>query len=251
MGFLDKVKNMFTEEIEEEIDQPVKKEVMKVEIESPRIEKKEKPIEQKEYKPNKEEFKEVIREVKKEPKSSPIYFDDNDFRELEKPKVTPKKVNSKKELYNSSKFKSSEKKNFRPTPIISPVYGILDKNYQKDDSNSKPEHCTSAYGKITSIDEVRQKAYGKTEEKISTKKNYEVTGDTEVLEDLILDVQDKLQDIPKTDEGNREIRKRSSRIYDDEELNLGEKNNKKEEELVDEDDLFNLIDSMYEKREDE
>ena len=36
MGLLDKVKNMFTEEIEEEVEVPVKKEVMQVEIESPR-----------------------------------------------------------------------------------------------------------------------------------------------------------------------------------------------------------------------
>ena len=35
MGLFDKVKNLFTEEIEEEIEEPIKKEVIKVEIPSP------------------------------------------------------------------------------------------------------------------------------------------------------------------------------------------------------------------------
>ena len=297
MGLLDKVKNMFTEEIEEEIEVPVKKEVMQVEIESPRATRsnetpKKEPIRERsnltdfelEPKVPKEEVKEMIREVKRESKSpAPIYFDDKDFRELERPKTKPKKQSSRKDIYGGNKVvKQPEKKVFKPTPIISPVYGILDKNYQKSEIVNKTENRTSAYGKTMSIDEVRKKAYGGTRiesdvfEETTKKKTYQVTGNTEVLEDLILDVKEQLGEIPKTkiennldnieDELNNlegtlvEIQKRPSKntlVSDSNELNLGDEDNnldelnKLDDNVVNENDLFDLIDSMYEKRNDD
>lgn len=284
MGLLDKVKNMFTEEIEEEV--PVKKEVMQVEIESPRMTRshevrKEKKEEVKEtpkefeydVRPKKEEVKELIQEVKKE-KPSPIYFDDKDFRELEKPKTRVKKAVNKKEIYGSNKVvKQPEKKAFKPTPIISPVYGILDKNYQKDEIVSKKNSLSSSYSQTISLDDVRKKAYGSLEEQETVKKKYEVTGNTEVLEDLILDVKEQLKEIPQTQmqnlnaienelddlEGtlvNRNLKDEISKS----EINLGDNENMienqmddftNEDDVVNENDLFNLIDSMYEKKDDE
>lgn len=284
MGLLDKVKNMFTEEIEEEV--PVKKEVMQVEIESPRMTRshevrKEKKEEVKEtpkefeydVRPKKEEVKELIQEVKKE-KPSPIYFDDKDFRELEKPKTRVKKAVNKKEIYGSNKVvKQPEKKAFKPTPIISPVYGILDKNYQKDEIVSKKNSLSSSYSQTISLDDVRKKAYGSLEEQETVKKKYEVTGNTEVLEDLILDVKEQLKEIPQTQmqnlnaienelddlEGtlvNRNLKDEISKS----EINLGDNENMIEnqmddftndDDVVNENDLFNLIDSMYEKKDDE
>ena len=72
MKLVDKIKNMFTEEVEEE--KPViKKEVMHVEINTPK----------------QEEIEEVetFEEPVKEEKPAPIFFDDKDFDALEKPKI--------------------------------------------------------------------------------------------------------------------------------------------------------------------
>ena len=75
MGLLDKVKNLFTEEIEEEL--PIKKEVKHIEIPNPKKEiMKEEKIEE-------EEKKEVISDSavlnREERFKFPVYFDDKDF----------------------------------------------------------------------------------------------------------------------------------------------------------------------------
>ena len=56
-----------------------------------------------------------------------------------------------------------DKNYFRPSPIISPIYGILDKNYRKEDVVSKREvHLTSSYAKSNmNVDDIRNKAYGR------------------------------------------------------------------------------------------
>ena len=58
--------------------------------------------------------------------------------------------------------KKEEKTGFRPSPIISPIYGILDKNYRKEDVVAKKEvRLTSSYARSNvSIEDVRKKAYG-------------------------------------------------------------------------------------------
>lgn len=57
--------------------------------------------------------------------------------------------------------KKEPSKPFKPTPIISPVYGILDQNYTKDDVIVK----TDMGVKAPDLDEVRKKAYGVEEKK--------------------------------------------------------------------------------------
>ena len=84
-------------------------------------------------------------------------------------------------LYNGKKEenKKEEKKSFRPSPIISPVYGILDKNYKKDDVVTKKEIRLSSAPKKIDLDSVREKAYGDLTSDISQsmeevkKKDYE------------------------------------------------------------------------------
>ena len=46
----------------------------------------------------------------------------------------------------------------KPSPIISPVYGILDKDYPKDEIRRSSENSYNA--KEASVDEIRNKAYG-------------------------------------------------------------------------------------------
>lgn len=58
--------------------------------------------------------------------------------------------------------KKEDVSHFKPSPIISPIYGILDKNYRKEDVPVKKEvHLTSSYARGNiSVDDVRKKAYG-------------------------------------------------------------------------------------------
>ena len=73
--------------------------------------------------------------------------------------------------------KKEEKSYFRPSPIISPIYGILDKNYKKEDVREKREvHLTSSYSRNSiNVDDIRNKAYGeKKKEEVKEKKPEEV-----------------------------------------------------------------------------
>jgi len=154
MGFFEKVKNMFTEEVEDEVKvEQVKKEVTHVSIETPKIEK-----------------REVEEDIDIEPIESfskPVFFDDNDFEDLkltpkeEKPKFVERDIFSRKEEV----VKAEEKKVFKPTPIISPVYGVLDKNYHKEDIVSRNEP-TQVEPTEPSIESIRNKAYGTLEDEL-------------------------------------------------------------------------------------
>ena len=150
MGLIDKLKDMFTEEVEVPDEESITKEVIQVEIPAPQ---------------KKEEIEEEI--IKKDEKPAPVFFDDNDFATLEPPKKDvrlPKRSN----LQYSKKIedKKEEKKIFKPTPIISPIYGVLDKNYHKEDIKTKNNSSGSAYynHKDVSIDDIRKKAYGTLED---------------------------------------------------------------------------------------
>src|SRR5574344_1550574 len=107
---LNKIKNYFTEEEVEEI----KVEEKTVSIPAPEVK------------------EEKISPVIEESKTGPIYFDDKDFEDL--PISTPKK----KDIYRETP-KEEKKTFFKPSPIISPVYGVLDKNYYKEDITNKNE----------------------------------------------------------------------------------------------------------------
>ena len=207
MGLMDKLRDMFTEEVEEPIEEePIKKEVIQVEIPAPK---------------KHEEPEEIEEEPKKIEKPSPIFFDDTDFAGLEPPKKTKQpKISSYYDKPKKVEAKEEPKK-FKPTPIISPIYGVLDKNYHKEDIKTKNNSSNNTYynHKEVSIDDIRKKAYGTLEDEL------EITlfGEPEKPEV-------KEQDIDMFDELLEEP--------------IKEKSN------VDDSDLFNLIDSMYEKEDD-
>jgi len=146
--------------------------------------------------------------------------------------------------------KREEKKSFTPSPVISPVYGILDQNYTKDDVIVKNDG-SKRRNNTPNLDEVRKKAYAKKkEEKIeeeTLKSLDEILIDKE--EEVIPKNIDSDDDLPILD-GNTPIG-----VYDDElpdepyaDETIEEKNkvDTKEDDL--ESDLFNLIDSMYEEK---
>ena len=60
-----------------------------------------------------------------------------------------------------------EKKIFKPTPIISPVYGVLDKNYHKEDIVTRTDNLKPDKNEV-SIDSIRNKAYGTLEDELES-----------------------------------------------------------------------------------
>lgn len=126
-------------------------------------------------------------EIPKKEESSfkfPVEFDDNDFvpsrtkkvaaihnfeddnplisKEIKKEEPV-KKEKKVAELYKDKSSKTSEHK-FKATPIISPIYGVLDKNYSKDQirevSENSYEIKRNSVSKGIDFESVRKKAYG-------------------------------------------------------------------------------------------
>jgi len=140
-------------------------------------------VEKKVVKSNEQEF-ELPKLEEKNTFKFPIEFEDNDFVEtrsrqslhqkrqevemvsenepvkLEKKiKVEPKVA----DLYKDKKLEKEDvKPKFKATPIISPIYGILDKNYTSGDieSSSMNNLEERRHSKSVDFDSVRKKAYG-------------------------------------------------------------------------------------------
>ena len=193
MGFFEKVKNMFTEEVEDDdvkVEQ-IKMESTKVSFEPPKEEveeEKEEKIEKIEDEKETEDIEDILDE-KPVRENRPIFFDDKDFKDLnfgvkEEPKEEKKEeerpIYTRSSIYTRETITPverepygrkieretvvvEEKKIFKPTPIISPVYGILDKNYHKEDIVSRNEVKEP---ELNPIDTVRNKAYGTLEDEL-------------------------------------------------------------------------------------
>lgn len=165
MKFLEKMKNLFTEEVEEVVEEkPIKKEVKHVEISA--------PVTKREEEPKKEELKvsESVALNNIEKARTPIYFDDKDFADLERPtkrveEVKPK-VKRDENVPRPYQPVIQEKKVFKPSPIISPVYGVLDQNYTKEDIVPKRESSYYRKPEKLNIDDVRQRAFGSLEDEL-------------------------------------------------------------------------------------
>ena len=85
--------------------------------------------------------------------------------------------------------RKDERVYFKPSPIISPIYGILDKNYKKEDVREKKEVRLSSYSRgNVSVDDVRNKAYGKEKEEVLEDTKFEVEEDNN---NLLVDLSDK------------------------------------------------------------
>lgn len=285
MGLLDKIKNIFTEEVEEDeikVEQ-IKKEVRSVPIESPTVEKKEPvKIEKKTEELEdifEEEEKVVIPKVEKEEPKTPVFFTERDFEDLIEPKRRTEKYEKKERIveekkkeeekprpyggnYNTNTIIQREKVTFKPTPIISPVYGVLDKNYHKEDIVDRKETNYESVDGL-SVDSIRNKAYGTLEDEIedvmiseSNKKVVHVEDEIDLFDEL----EKKEKEVKSTKSKEKNVKEIEEATIDltqelDNLLLSKEKYNKtkgddnvptKKEELS-ESDLFNLIDSMYEE----
>ena len=240
MKMFDKIKDLFTDEVEVEEEEPVTKEVIQVEIPAP-----------KGHVAYEEEAKEVVEEKKPSP-----FFDDVDFDDIKRSNPTLEEIEEKyepiyeptysKPAYTTNTFKKEDKKRFEPTPIISPVYGVLDKNYRKDDIIDKGD--TPKENRDITIDDVRNKAYGTLEDELEST----LFGKTSIMfqantHDELKEIEKDLEETADTiDMLNEEEPKHKKKEVTLEEQIL-EQPEKEDKEDISESDLFNLIDDMYGK----
>ena len=296
MGFMDKLKNIFFEEEEDEeiVEEPVKekqeKEVVIKKVEIPkrnRVEEyKVSEEEQEEIKPQKENISKNT-EIQKENKAQDLIFDDEDFI-LEQPKQVPKettytkqetyKTRENKEVVKTESYykketpkyeytkKEETKKVFTPSPIISPIYGILDKNYKKEEVKEKKEIRLSTRPTKMDFDSVRNKAFGDLENDLfpstpvseEKKKEKEEVRPRNINRLYDMTNKDEKPSIEKVTLGeadeyfrdlglayNTDYKDISKDISDGKIPDDSKKKEKKEETL--EDNLFDLIESMYDK----
>ena len=162
--------------------------------------------------------------------------------------------------YNKVDSNSTTKKVFKPTPVISPVYGILDKNYTKEEIKENIEEKKKAAVKNNNVDYVRNKAFGNTKEndleetltKINDEVRESVNSLSKEIENLTENKTDDLTNLLNKIETKEDITIEEAEKMYDEGINKKEKEEELEDEKVDntlEHDLFNLIDSMYDNKE--
>ena len=203
MGLFDKLKNVFIEEEEVE-SEPEEKPNKQEKLEEEKIEPiKEDIVSYRDLIDTNQNFK------------FPIIFEEEDFKE-EKKKSRSINVLERENTKYETEIKrdiKSQKKTFKPSPVISPVYGVLDKNYTKDEISSK-NGLLSDYSDKLDIDSVINKAYGNTttrEEKNKEKNTDEIINlfseenteeigyeldeiDTKATDDKIKSIDDLLKD---------------------------------------------------------
>lgn len=159
--------------------------------------------------------------------------------------------------------KKIEKKEFRPSPIISPIYGVLDQNYKKEDIVTRKDvRLTSSYSsKNIDVDSVRAKAYGIENDNIFEE---ELAPSEVIIEDnndVMLDISDNAPEVAKVTVGDAEEYFQDLGLeynidYKDasHEKATGRRTEQKQDQYEEksgddlEDNLFDLIDSMYEDK---
>jgi hypothetical protein len=289
MKLLDKLKNTFFEEeyveVEEKEPKKEKQEEVAKKIEPKEIKKEEIKVTKVEETPEPEVEEKKIenyseRELARKDSKLP-YFDEDDFVEVEEPKKEePKKLygESVDKLYssinysqtsNNKPYSAPSKEAFKPTPIISPIYGILDKNYRKEEVVDKKDKMPSSYvsRKNADLDSIRKKAYGGLDplEEMHKTPDVEPEPKEEIEEDNLLydmtsDNSKPMVDqvtIADAEEYFEDLGLEYNIDYKDNryEKATGRRVNQHKEENNDtleetdanlEDNLFDLIDSMYE-----
>lgn len=281
MGLMSKLKNMFTEEIDD--FEPVKKEMIQVEIPAPKKEEKksddfldkiETKVEEKKENKVEEKQEEKVVQKREEKFAFPVFFDDDDFENIENKEKLEKKVESnkydRKEPYQGRKVepyqgrktapyqggavqlpRQKEKPRvFKPSPVISPIYGILDQNYKKEDIITRDEVINNySKPKEINVDDIRKKAYGTLEDDLENSlldsSIYDKPAVFRHEEDMFDDLSTFTSDDYFTDEFIDTTDNKNKKLDDNMVAQAMETEEKKEEP-----DLFGLIDSMYEKGDD-
>lgn len=278
MGVFSKLKNIFYDEVEVDepakeikIDKPVKKEI----VEKPRVEeikvvrqeeKREEPKREETPKEN-DNFGNERDLFRSERTFNFTQFDDD---EIDLPPRRNVLEREKKVAKQEVKEPVVEQpKVFKPSPVISPIYGILDKDYKKEEIAPKKVEVkeTTLSANTINYDTVRRKAYGTLEDDLedTLNKMNKLTPN-----DIQAEVQKIDSDVNKLEERSNKIEDLITKIESSPEMNknvsVGELEDKVKLENFDdttelsndktmtdstlEHDLFNLIDSMYDDKED-
>lgn len=211
-------------------------------------------------------------------------FNDEDFMvETTKPKsiiedVKPVVKEEKPILYQGSRKRKEETKRFKPSPIISPIYGLLDEKGNRVSEDKETVANMLNNKEEVSIDDVRKKAYGSLDDEIedtlkrlSSKTIEEAEKELEAKEEKLSRTKKPIKEDKKTevfssveieteDDDDMILPNVNFKEIDvDTETKVKSTKKKKEEikkeiEVDDEDDddtkeqdLFNLIDTMYAK----
>ncbi|MDD2490283.1 MAG: hypothetical protein PHY26_03425 [Bacilli bacterium] len=261
MKILDKVKNFFYDE--EEVEVPAEK--MKeptIKKEPKKKPKKEEQLKEKETVEMAENVDDIIseRELFKSETTFkfPIIFEDDDL-ETEKTKNKSMNVLTVENNNKEVKKEQLEKKKFMPSPIISPVYGVLGQNYNRDCNSTDNDNLLNLYENTDpiDIDTVIGKAYGRKQEETVVIEKDSVIKDNEVNEiDLFKDFGEEKEVVKttkdiitdtelKNKDNNEEEFKGDYQMVEETRLNSID-------ELLastDEQDFYKLVDSMYENEE--
>lgn len=302
MGLFGKIKNIFYDE--EIVDVPEEpKSVEKPKIEEVKVEKKVEPIKREtpviNTIPTYSEREIFTRETtntfkfpmldEEEVKPARTRVNALESARMEKKKEETEKARTDKykDLFKENTTTSSKPDRiFKPSPVISPVYGVLDKNYTREEIIERQENITRTTNpKDMNYDAVRRKAYGTLEDELeSTLSKLSEPEIHEKVEKPVTKEEEKsIEDLLNEIEGNRNMsigdieEKIKDKMEEEEEESISDdeflkefmaRTSKKEEETIKEEkattkeedvdadktlehDLFNLIDSMYEDKEGE
>ena len=270
-------------------------------------------------------------EKEEENKSPFLSFDEDEFERVnakikeneEKEIKQEKHEKQEKEKQNPKKKEEPRRteapKRFKPSPVISPVYGILDKNYKKEDIIEKGNDIVTTFEEV-SVETVRKKAFGTLVDDIESSLGEEKTivkeekQDERSIDEILTDsidemisldeeieipimsgessnVEDLLEENVEEEKEDDDYQEIEEPILDNDEIelpsfeDLSEENSDNEQKVEDssilektdtikmlddiedelddvkankelledttETDLFNLIDSMYENREED
>ncbi len=286
MSFVKKLKDILFEE--EEYTEPIKVKEEVKKVEPPKIVKIEPEVKEEVKKDTEEKVVPSEREMfKKENSFSFPDFDEEEFAssvarvkpksnvlEYERKKSSEKRTNEYSRLERAESREASDKKKFKPSPIISPVYGILNQDYKASDIIKKSGNAN------IDIESVRKKAFEK-ETKEDIKKDIEmeldkiedtidepvvtffedkdsnnieeekksIKSDYKSIDDLLEEAADEINledtiEIPEIN-GSDAIEEELDKIEEEE---IEDKKDKDLDDTLD-NDLYELIDSMYDDRE--
>ena len=334
MKLLDKLKNAFFEEVEEEEDDTIeipKTYAKKVEVPKKKSSFFKKDEDEEDDDDDDDIFKDDVKEKKEEkkinhvkiedhsdfnetqeipvakeevevPKVVPMVFDEEDFetdikedfsksfiedddtplpyqevKKIENEKIYPAKEEEKNErnhdyissmrdsnnsfaTFTRTTYTKTTTTTFKPSPIISPIYGILDKNYRKEEVVAKRETriSTSSYKK-PDLDSVRNRAFASIDEEKEVTKPKALMDKKKENNHNVYDVNNTKPQVSKVtladaDEYYNDLGLAYNVDYSDASRNntrsskYNVKDKKNDRKPVD-DNLFDLIDSMYSREE--
>lgn len=302
MSFMNKVKNFFYEDVEEDDDDTVIREEKKKfnpfkkepKVEE-KIETREEPINVKQEANNDLSERELFKAERTFNFPMDLgdeIFDDED-KEEKKEEITRREP-VREQTYTRSIYhnisreepkKPEEKKKFKPSPVVSPVYGILDKNYTVDDvvDVDKTKEF-SLDKKIVDFDSVRNRAYKDLDEELEKTMNNDIfynldneeeKEEPEVEEPSVIITYDEIEEEVTPEAKEVEFKEAEVKTIEKEEptpeeddnlapdvkievpkrtrrskvTDLKEETEKKDKE--EKEDLFNLIDNMYNEDDEE